>query len=309
MNEISNVFGQSTELIGDRLATWATVLVSNIPNLIVAVAVLFVFAYIGKLSARIVKSRMGKSKFNNDIMIQLAAKSLQIAVLFVGTFFALSIVNLDKTVVSLLAGLGVAGIALGFAFQDIASNFMSGLLLAIRSPFKTGDVIEVASVTGTVRSLRLRDTEVENFSGQTIYIPNKDVMGGNLTNYSMDRGRKMEIPVGISYEASIDEAQKVILEEIKKMDGILKDPEPTCHCDELGGSSVNLILRVWIHYPGTDVLQTKSELLKACKRALDRAEIGIPFPMRTLEFANLDQIKPHLASWEQSDNHVHEQTQ
>ena len=316
MNSVFAVLEDSTKLIGERLATWTEAFIVNIPNLLVALVIITLFMFLANFIQGFAQRRARQFHFQNSTMTSLFATGLKVVVILVGVFLALSVVKLDKAVLSMLAGLGILGLALGFAFQDIAANFMSGLLLAIRSPFRVGDVIEVSGISGTVSALNLRDTEIKTFQGQRVYIPNKNVIGGNLINFSAHRPRKLELIFGIDYSASIEDAQKILESVAGKDSEVLSAPKPSCVCVELAESSITLNLRVWINYPGTDPVLAKDRLFKAGKSALDQAEIGIPFAIRTIEIANINEIiqlvkdsRPHSPQLEQSDTLDRAQTQ
>lgn len=314
---MESVFGNSMKLVGDRIIQWIEGFIVNIPNLLLAAAIVISFVVLSKMAYNLIHSNSAKFGFKNSNLTNLFATSLQIGVLLLGAFLALSVVHLEKTVVSILAGLGIMGIALGFAFQDIASNFMSGLLLAFRSPFQVGDVIEVNGVSGTVAAINLRDTELTTFEGQKIFIPNKEVIGNKLKNFSVHQPRRVDLDFGISYSSSIEEAKELLLNVAQKDADVLKEPTPSCSCVELGASSINLKLKVWVKYPGSDVVEVKDRLYVRGKQALDHAKIEIPFATRSLEFKNIDQLvkalNSHsnfdLRSSEQSGNHARGPTQ
>lgn len=314
---MDSVFGNSMKLVGDRIVQWIEGFIINIPNLLLAAALIAAFVILSRVAYNLVHSKSVKLGIKNSNLTSLFATTLQVGVLLLGIFLALSVIHLEKTVVSILAGLGIMGIALGFAFQDIASNFMSGLLLAFRSPFRVGDVIEVDGVSGTVSALKLRDTELITFEGQKIFVPNKDVIGNKLKNFSIHQPRRVDLDFGIDYSASIEEAKKLLLNVARKESEVLTEPSPSCVCVELGASSINLKLKVWVKYPGTDVVEVKDRLYVQGKQALDQAKIGIPFATRTIELKNISQLAEALSSNSnfelrrsgQNDSHVRGPTQ
>jgi small conductance mechanosensitive channel len=131
------------------------------------------------------------------------------------------VLGLNKALSSILAGIGVIGLAFGFAFQDIAANFLSGIILAFREPFKRGDIIETKDVMGTVTKTNLRDTVIETFQGAKVYIPNKDFLQHSFYNYSALEKRRIDLVVGVSYADDLEKVEDVVLSAIKNLEGVI----------------------------------------------------------------------------------------
>ena len=194
--------------------------------------------------------------------------------------------GLKSTVTSLLAGAGIVGLAIGFAFQDMTENLIAGIAMGIRKPFKAGDVIETDNVFGSVHSINLRNTLIESFYGQLILVPNKILFRNVLRNYSTLGVRRIEVPVGISYADDIEKASEVIVEKINQFDFVIRKNETAVYAEGFGDSSINLLVWFWIKYPGEpDFMTVRHKGVVAVKQALDAADISIPFPIRTLDFA------------------------
>ena len=207
------------------------------------------------------------------------------AVIGLGLFIILDVLKLDKAVASLLAGIGVAGLALGFAFQNIAANFISGIILAFRQPFKIGDIVEINSIMGEVRKTSLRATHILTFQGQYVFVPNKDVLENPIINYSYLGKRRIDLAVGISYADDLSKVEKVVLETVKGLDGVIDTDKTIFDYYEFGDSSINFYIRFWIKYPDQPgYLSSRNKAIKSIKSAFDRADITIPFPIRTLDF-------------------------
>ncbi len=203
----------------------------------------------------------------------------------VGLFFALGLLHLDKTVTSLLAGVGVIGLALGFAFQDIAANLMSGLFMAFRGHFKVGDVIEVAGHLGTVERIELRATTMRTFQGLTVVLPNKDVFQNDLINYTRTDERRIDIPVGVAYSDDLEKALDAIVQGVSRVEARDMERPVQAFYTDFGDSSINMVVHVWLDMANQpDFLRTRSEAIVAIKKAVDEAGLTIPFPIRTLDF-------------------------
>ena len=160
--------------------------------------------------------------FESRQIASLLTSIIKSIVLIAGIFIALDFVGLKGTVTSLLAGAGIVGLAIGFAFQDMTENFIAGVVMGIRKPFEIGDVIGAEGVFGNVKEINLRNTLVETFYGQLEVIPNKILFRNILTNYSYLGYRRIEVPVGISYADDIEEAAKVITDAMNEKDYVIK---------------------------------------------------------------------------------------
>ena len=221
----------------------------------------------------------------NKTVTGLAQTILGVLVIGIGVFIALSILNLDGMVTSLLAGAGIIGLALGFAFQDIASNFISGILLSVRHPFGIGDIIETNDLFGTVEKLNLRNTVIRTPQGQVIYVPNKVVYENPLMNYTKNGERRIDLSCGVSYGDDLEKARKVALEAIDGLDAKDTSRDVELYYNEFGDSSINFTLRFWIAFEKLpQYWGAQSEAIMALKKAFDENDIMIPFPIRTLDF-------------------------
>ncbi|MEQ8523705.1 mechanosensitive ion channel [Gracilimonas sp.] len=278
--EIGNIY----ELVTGKLEEWLTTTIEMLPNLAVALLVVIVFYAIAKGIRKFVGKILSKVTTNKTVT-NLAQTVLGVLVIGIGVFFALSILNLDGMVTSLLAGAGIIGLALGFAFQDIASNFISGVLLSVRHPFGIGDIIETNDLFGTVQKLNLRNTVIRTPQGQIIYVPNKVVYENPFTNYTKNGERRIDLACGVSYGDDLGKAKKVALEAVEKLDQRDTSRDVELYYNEFGDSSINFTLRFWIPFEKLpQYWGAQSEAIMALKKAFDENDIMIPFPIRTLDF-------------------------
>jgi small conductance mechanosensitive channel len=184
----------------------------------------------------------------------------------------------------------VLGIALGFAFQDIAANFVSGVLLAMRRPFRIGDLIETNDFLGRIERTDLRATVVRRLDGPLVIIPNKEVFQNAIVNYSQAPRRRVEVNMGVSYQADLQRAQDIAVEAVTPLAAELGDGKVEFFYKEFGASSIDFVVRFWVNDSEQVVtLGTRSRMIKAIKTAYDEHGIGIPFPMRTLDLGVGDQ--------------------
>jgi small conductance mechanosensitive channel len=180
-------------------------------------------------------------------------------------------------VAAAVAGLGVAGIAVGFAAQDTLANIIAGIVIFLDRPFVVGDWVEVDGDYGRVSEITLRSTRIRTPRNTWVVIPNKHIVDAVLENHSKHGEIRIDVPVGIAYKEDIGRAREVLLEAVSAMDGVLDDPRPDVVVAGLGSSSVDLTVRVWIHRADREQA-TGFAVAEAAKNALDAAGIQIPFP-------------------------------
>lgn len=184
---------------------------------------------------------------------------------------------------SLIAVLGAAGLAVGLALQGTLSSVAAGVMLLIFRPFKVGDYVEVAGQAGTVNALTLFVTELNTPDNVHIVVPNAEVWGAAVTNYSFNPTRRVDLVMGIDYGDDIDRTTQIILEEVAKDNRIHNSPDPFVAVGELADSSVNLVVRVWCD--GGNYWPVKFDLTKALKQRFDAEGISIPFPQTVIHQA------------------------
>ena len=270
--------------IVNKIKTWTLSAFSHIPNIIGAFFVLFVFFFIAKYVRRLMQKYLGRISDKVTLNRLFASVTYTIIVL-IGCFVALSILSLDRTVTSLLAGAGIVGLALSFSFQDIVTNFISGIFLAFKSPFQIGDVVETTGFRGTVEKVDLRISAIRTYNGQMVYLPNKEIFQNPIINYTELGKRRIDISVGVSYGDDLQKAEDITKEVIKKLDYVLLHDGIHLFYQEFGDSSINFVVMFWVKfYKEYDYLKCKSEAIKVIKTAFDQNDITIPFPIRTLDF-------------------------
>jgi len=270
--------------LGDKLQSWLEAIVVMLPNLLGAVVVVALFSLLARYAGRLTQRLVGRAS-KNEAFCQLAGKVVNVATRVLGVFIALSILQLEKTVTSLLAGVGVVGLALGFAFQDIAANFVSGVFMAVRRPFKPGDLVEIAGRQAVVDSVELRSTIVTTTDGLWIQVPNKDVFQSPIINYTKTPQRRMDLEVGVAYSDDLEKVRGVAVHAVEGIPGRVDDRDVELFYSGFGDSSINFVIRVWLDSSKQrDYLSAKSEAIIAIKKAFDSAGITIPFPIRTLDF-------------------------
>ena len=184
--------------------------------------------------------------------------------------------RLGVDVAPLIAGFGVTGVILGFAFQESLGNLASGMMIAINEPFKVGDVVDAAGHTGAIVEVNMMATVMATADNKRIVLPNKSVWGGPIVNYSALDKRRVDLQVGIAYGENVERAISVIRETVAKVPGVLAEPAPAVAVAGLDESQVTMNVRPWSKTG--DYWAVYSGVLQAVKEELDRAGIEIPFP-------------------------------
>ena len=222
---------------------------------------------------------------HNETLDNLFSSLIYIFLLGIVIFIALSVLKLDKAVTSILACAGILGLALAFAFQDIAANFMSGIFLSVRSPLSVGDIVKIKEYMGKVEEINLRDTVIRTYQGQMVIIPNKDVFQNPIENYSLLGKRRMDLAVGVSYGDDLEKVKGITIEAVKDIEGLSKDDEITMFYTDFGDSSINFVIRLWVcTTEQINFLEVKSQAIIRIKKAYDANDIVIPYPIRTMDF-------------------------
>lgn len=277
------------QAIGDALAKvtgWIEGLVQSLPEIISAILLIVLFSYLARLVRNVVRRLMSRVTDHGPVK-NLLGNGAYVALWALGLFLALGVLQLDQAVTSLLAGVGILGLALGFAFQDIAQNFIAGILMALRRPFTDGDLVETSGHFGIVEDIDLRGTLIRTPQGQLVQIPNGEVYGGAIVNYTESGSRRLDLQCGVSYGDDLEKARSVALEAMTELDG--RDPgrDPELFYEEFGGSSIDFVLRVWLDNAdqGTFV-RARSDAVIRLKKAFDEHDVGIPFPIVTLDFSD-----------------------
>ena len=246
-------------------------------KIIAAIAIFFVGQFIAKVIRKIVIKLLNKRGVDAAVVSFVA--SLAYALVFMVAIIA-AISHLGFNTTSLIAIMGAAGLAIGLALQGSLSNFASGVLIISLRPFKSGDFIEVSGIAGIVEEILIFSTTLRTGDNKSVIIPNGSITSGTITNYSSKPTRRIDLIIGVSYDANLAHTKKVLRDVIDKHTLILKDQEVTIGVSELADNSVNLVVRPWVK--SEDYWPVYFDLLENIKVALDEAGIEIPYPQLSL---------------------------
>jgi small conductance mechanosensitive channel len=252
-----------------------TTLVEYLPRVGLAVALFVLFLLLHRASRRPLMAALVRLSFHEKMVELLVDRIYKYTLVILGLVMAAD--QLGVNIGAALAGLGVAGIAIGFAAQDSVANVISGILIFWDKPFVVGDWITTEGHYGCVSDITLRTTRIRTPRNTYVVIPNKRIIDEVLENHSKHGEIRVDVPVGIAYKEDIRKARTVLLDAVKSMKEISHVREPDVVVEELGGSSVNLKVRVWIEQPSKQQA-TFAGIVEICKLSLDEAGIQIPFP-------------------------------
>lgn len=259
--------------------SWDTILVIAInflPRLGAAALILLVAHLLSKWLTRLLRNRMEHGKRDPELIVLLEMIT-RLGILALGIAVALEQIAPGRFT-SLIAGLGVGGIAIGFGLQDIIKNFISGILILLQQPFEIGDSIEVAGFGGTVLNISVRSTELKTWDGRIVIIPNGEVYASSIVNYSKSVHRRVSLTVGVGNDSDLDKVARITHQVIAGLPGVLKDPPPSVTFRNFGESSIDFTLLFWTDTMEVGINDARDAAIKALKEAFDREGIDLPYP-------------------------------
>jgi len=275
---------EAVAALSAKLAGWLHEVIVNLPNVLVALLVIALFWFLGRLVRRVLERLLGRVSHNVAVTRLLASASF-LLVLAAGLFIALGVLKLDKTVMSLLAGAGVAALVLGFAFQDIAANMMAGILLSIRHPFRPGHLCEILDHEGVIEEVDLRFTVMRTLQGQMVFLPNKEVLGHPIKNFTLTGKRRIDLELNVSYGDDLELAKRLAAEAVADVSRRDKGRDVEVYYTSLAESAVRMMVRIWVEYEKQrDFLEARSQAIQRIKAAFDQNGVTMPYPVRTLDF-------------------------
>ncbi|MGD1993725.1 MAG: mechanosensitive ion channel family protein [Anaerolineae bacterium] len=250
-----------------------------IPKLIAALITFVVSILLSGMASRWVR-RSARIKLRDPETLRLVSRIARWSIIALGTLIALDQVNFDVT--GFLAGLGIAGVTIGFALQDISRNFVAGILLLVRQPFDIGDAVSVAGYSGTVLDITTRDTVLKTWDGEMVIMPNIDVFTNPITNYSKLPYRRRTVKIGLGYGEDIDRAKALFLETMHSVDGVADEPAPEVLAEEMGDSALAIAARFWVDQTTHGLFDVHSDVVQAITEAAEKEQIDLPYPIQTV---------------------------
>jgi small conductance mechanosensitive channel len=244
-------------------------------QLLPAIFVFFLFSLIYRVVGGLLKNILGHAKRLDEGVRQLVLKAFRVIIFLFAAIMILD--QLGVNVTTLVAGLGIAGIALGFAARDTLENFISGITILVDQPFRVGDNIDVGDVFGTVEEITLRSTRIRTTNNEIVIFPNTSMISQKLINHTMLNTLRIEVPFGIAYKEYPQQAREVLLNLVRNDQRLHPDYPPTVVVTKLNDSSVDMKLRIFLKDPKLEI-PVRLEYTEKVREALREADIEIPFP-------------------------------
>lgn len=269
-------------VVGDLSMLWLN-LWRLLPSLAIGFVILALFVVLSRpLSVFLIKpvGYVNSSKLVNAVV----RRAVQILFILLGLYIFLRLAGLTHFAVAVLSGTGVIGIILGFAFRDIAENFIASLLLSMQHPFRIGDVVEVEGQLGVVNKVTSRSTTLVDYDGNHIQIPNATIYKGVIRNMTANPRTRGHFQIGIGYDSSIVKAQTLALDVLKSQYAVLDDPEPQILVSSLGASSIVLNIYFWINTEKHSLPKVASLLMRLVMREFERNNFSMPDDAREIIF-------------------------
>ena len=255
-----------------------------LPQIAVAVLVLLLTAGLNRLISYLVKRVLSRAKLRPSLK-ELFSLLASILVWILGLMIAAVIVFPGLTPSSILAGLGIGSVAIGFAFKDVFENFLAGIIILFRREMRIGDYIECEGIEGEVEHIAIRESHIQQTDGQLVIVPNSILFKNPVTIRTHEDVRRMTVICGVAYDVDVDEAREVISNAVATCESVVQDGKPIqVYAQEFASSSINFEVTWWCGSKPVEVRASRDEVVATVKRALDDANIEIPFPYRTLTF-------------------------
>lgn len=276
------------ENIKDTFLNWGEQGVNMLPNFLVALLVVFGFVFLAKIIAKILNNKL-LDLIKNEAITGLIVSVTKISVIVFGILTALGILHLDKTVTSILAGVGIVGIAFSFAFQHTADNLLSGIIIASKTSIKIGHLIEVNGIFGEVKRVGLRATYIDNAEGQIVSIPNRLITDDEFKDYTISGERRIDVHGHVCYSSDLNKVVEVLKNAVSEERIPLRNnsKEPEIFFNKFDDYGIAFELRFFMKFDNNngEYLDAKHYAIKNVAEDFRNNNIIIPYPVRTLEIS------------------------
>ncbi|MGB3152950.1 MAG: mechanosensitive ion channel [Maribacter sp.] len=278
-------FSEAWSKMVEKLDDWFNAVVINLPNIFIAILVFILTLVISKYVSKAASKLLEKTKLQAS-MKSLLSKITSFAIVLLGLFLVLGILNLSKALNTVLAGAGVLGLAVGLALQGALANTYSGIVLSYIKHIKFGDWVESNGFEGEVVDLDLRSVTLKQPDNNLVFIPNKLVVENPIKNYSTTAQSRVILKCGIGYSSDLEFVRNLVKKTVLENFEAVKDKDDIIFLyQEFGDSSINFEVRFWINSTSAlEVAKAKTDAMIAIKTIFDKNDINIPFPIRTLNF-------------------------
>lgn len=231
-------------LVRDKLTAWLALFFKMLPNLLLAVLIFFAFFFLAKYLRKFVYKLLLRIS-HQPAVSGLFSSIFFIIIIVAGLFIGLQLLHLDKAITSLLAGAGIIGLALGFAFQDLTANFISGVFIIFKKPFDVGNIINTNGFTGIVEEIQLRSTTIRTFDGLHIMVPNKEIFQKPITNYSLSGKRRVDVAITLPGKSNITEIEQRVRKALEPVPEV-RDDKVQVLLTDYNGDTMKMEVHCWI---------------------------------------------------------------
>ena len=270
---LDEVRSKLIELAGDGILI--------LPGLVFAIIILLLTRTAARLVQRVAK-KVANRALKSISLRSLLVQTSYAATWVVGVLLACTVAFPDIGLGDLIGLLGLGSVAIGFAFQDIFKNFLSGILLLLQEPFSIGDQIIVGDYEGTVEEIALRSTQIRTYKGELVVVPNSIVFTSPVKVMTGKSYRRTDLAIGVDYNTPLSEAVSTLLRAAKAVDEVRSNPSVEVDIVGFGDSAIDLAVRYWTNSEQKSVRRITTQMMIALKRACDEASISIPYPIRTI---------------------------
>ncbi|MBC7246859.1 MAG: mechanosensitive ion channel family protein [Actinobacteria bacterium] len=253
--------------------------IDRLPSLAVGVVVLAFFYLLARAGRFLVGRSVARLKVSGHAA-QVVSRLVFIAVMTLGFLVALGVMGVNPG--ALVASMGLVSVGLGFALKDVIENFLAGITIILQRPFIIGDTVRFGDVEGVVEDVRVRDTVIRMFDGRKVFVPNRSLFSGVVINATVNRRRRLDFQVGVSFDADPERAARSAAEALGDVEGALAEPAPLVVVEGMGESAINLRVYFWIDPERTSLLEARSRAVAAVKRRLEEEGVRIPYPIVTV---------------------------
>jgi len=245
-----------------KLLHWKSLFFSMLPNLIVAVLIVSFFVFMAGFLKGLSK-KLFRRVTRNELVVSFLSKVVFVSCTIVGLISALGILHLDKTVTSILAGAGILGLAISFAFQDIVANFISGVLIAFYKPFEVGHRVKTKDYSGRVHTINLRNTVLDSVEGERVLIPNKDIVQNPLVNFSVSGSQRATLNVKTPVDLDLNELRRKVRSALESVEGVDTKRGPDVHFVKHESGLLHFVVSYWLSvagHPSSAALRTETQM-------------------------------------------------
>ncbi|MEZ4802605.1 MAG: mechanosensitive ion channel family protein [Gelidibacter sp.] len=271
----------------DKLIGWMNAIIEGLPNLAVALFILFAAYFLAKYAHKFAY-KLTSRRVKQQSIINIISKLTYILVITLGLFLALGVLDLSKTLTSLITGAGVLGLVIGLALQGTLSNTISGIMISFRKKIQIGNWVETNDFAGEIIDINLKNLTLKETDNNIVFIPNKTILETPMKNFSLTPYMRVTVSCGVGYKSDLEFVEKLTKATLNNTFKKIDDSKPVeFFFTEFGDSSINFICRFWIEgTKNVHNLTATNQAIIAIKKAFDAEGINIPFPIRTLEFNN-----------------------